>query len=42
MNEEKKCIGTIISKIDPHKDYKRGYIGMLAVDKPYRQLGIGK
>jgi peptide alpha-N-acetyltransferase len=36
-----RCVGVIISKIDEHRNKKRGYIGMLAVDSEYRGLGIG-
>ena len=42
---KEKMIGIIICKIDDRtKDkraYKRGYIGMLAVDDAYRRRGIG-
>lgn len=43
----KACIGAIVSKCDEHKhsvtqeQTMRGYIGMLAVTKPYRKMGIG-
>ena len=40
MHEE-KCIGAIVCKLDLHRDLKRGYIAMLAVDKEYRKLKIG-
>lgn len=35
------CVGVIICKVDNHKTRKRGYIGMLAVKRPYRKLRIG-
>ncbi|CAO1400561.1 unnamed protein product [Diamesa serratosioi] len=38
---EGKCIGAIVCKLDLHRDLKRGYIAMLAVDKEYRKLKIG-
>lgn len=38
-----KPIGCIVSKIDTHRDCrKRGYIGMLTVNKEYRGQGIAK
>ena len=44
-NNLDKMIGIVICKIDDRaKDehaYKRGYIGMLAVDDEYRRRGIG-
>lgn len=39
---EGKCVGVIVSKLDNHRGIFRGYIAMLAVDKEYRKLGIGK
>lgn len=41
-NSEGELIGVIVCKVDKHKSGKnRGYIGMLAVDKRYRNRGIG-
>ncbi|GAB5361788.1 hypothetical protein AAMO2058_000742500 [Amorphochlora amoebiformis] len=38
----KECIGTIVCKLDRHKNGKnRGYIAMLAVEKSHRKRGIG-
>jgi N-alpha-acetyltransferase 30 len=36
-----KCVGAIVCKFDLHRDIRRGYIAMLAVDKDYRKLKIG-
>lgn len=36
-----KCVGAIVCKLDMHRNVKRGYIAMLAVDKDYRKLKIG-
>jgi peptide alpha-N-acetyltransferase len=36
-----ECIGVVVCKVDPHKDWQRGYIGMLAVSHEYRKRGIG-
>ncbi|VVC89524.1 unnamed protein product [Leptidea sinapis] len=38
---EQKCIGAIVCKLDMHRNVKRGYIAMLAVDKKHRTKGIG-
>lgn len=38
---ENKCVGCIVCKLDIHRQMKRGYIAMLAVDKDYRKLKIG-
>ncbi|KAJ1662686.1 N-alpha-acetyltransferase 30 [Coemansia sp. RSA 1813] len=50
---EDECVGVIICKLEPHRRgynegyfdteefLNRGYIGMVAVGKPYRQMGIG-
>lgn len=41
--ETKEVIGTIVSKLEPHKSTRsRGYIGMLAVKTSYRGQGIAK
>ncbi|KAH3677006.1 hypothetical protein WICMUC_001912 [Wickerhamomyces mucosus] len=38
-----KVIGTIVSKLEPHRNVRlRGYIGMLVVQKEYRGQGIAK
>ncbi|KAJ1733187.1 hypothetical protein LPJ61_001682 [Coemansia biformis] len=49
-----ECAGVIICKLEPHKRryyeghfaeasmLNRGYIAMIAVDKPFRKLGIGR
>ena len=34
-------VGAIVCKLDTEKDFKRGYIAMLAVDNRYRKRGIG-
>ena len=41
-NSEGELIGVIVCKVDKHKksEKNRGYIGMLAVDKRYRNRGI--
>ena len=38
------CIGCIVSKVSPQKvtGMLKGYIAMLAVEKEYRRLGIGR
>jgi len=36
-----KCAGVIVCKLERHRDYLRGYIAMLAVDKNLRGKGIG-
>ncbi|KAH3675908.1 hypothetical protein WICPIJ_009214 [Wickerhamomyces pijperi] len=41
--ETSQVIGTIVSKLEPHKGTRsRGYIGMLAVKTAYRGQGIAK
>ena len=39
-----ECIGCIVSKVSPQKNtgMLKGYIAMLAVEKEYRRLGIGR
>jgi len=45
---EKKCIGCVVSKLEPHikqsegTNKLRGYIAMLAVDPNHRRLGLGR
>lgn len=40
-NEQGELVGVVVCKVDNHKSGRtRGYIGMLAVDKGYRKLGI--
>ena len=40
-NENGQLVGVVVCKVDNHKSGRtRGYIGMLAVDKEYRKLGI--
>jgi N-alpha-acetyltransferase 30 len=35
-------VGVVVCKIDDHKSgRRRGYLGMIVVDKEYRKLGIG-
>ncbi|KNE58837.1 hypothetical protein AMAG_04381 [Allomyces macrogynus ATCC 38327] len=41
-DETNDLIGVIVCKIDPHRHWKRGYIGMLAVSKAQRKRGIGR
>ncbi|KAJ3353627.1 N-alpha-acetyltransferase 30 [Allomyces javanicus] len=41
-DETNDLIGVIVCKIDPHRHWKRGYIGMLAVSKAHRKRGIGR
>ncbi|ORZ35985.1 acyl-CoA N-acyltransferase [Catenaria anguillulae PL171] len=41
-NDASKLVGVIVCKIDPHKHWRRGYIGMLAVNRTYRKQGIGR
>jgi ribosomal protein S18 acetylase RimI-like enzyme len=36
-----RCIGTIVSKLEPKNDRMRGYIAMLAVDPTFRGRKIG-
>lgn len=38
---EGRCVGAIVCKLDIHRNIRRGYIAMLAVDKDYRKLKIG-
>lgn len=35
------CFGTVVAKMELHRDVMRGYIAMLVVEKKYRYLGIG-
>lgn len=40
--DEDVCVATIVGKQDlSRKGVRRGYIGMLVVDKPYRKQGLG-
>lgn len=39
--DELKCVGAVVCKLDRHRNFNRGYIAMLAVDKDYRKLKIG-
>lgn len=34
--------GTVVCKMDLHRDHMRGYVAMLVVDKAYRGKGAGK
>ncbi|KAI9293054.1 acyl-CoA N-acyltransferase [Neoconidiobolus thromboides FSU 785] len=34
-------VGVVVAKLDTHKERKRGYIAMLAVDARFRKRGIG-
>jgi peptide alpha-N-acetyltransferase len=36
-----ECIGTIVCKLDRHRETYRGYIAMLAVHKDHRHKGLG-
>lgn len=36
-----QCVGTIVCKLDRHRETYRGYIAMLAVRKDYRSKGLG-
>ena len=37
-----KPIGVVVCKVDDHKSgRRRGYLGMIVVEKQYRKLGIG-
>lgn len=36
------CFGTVVCKMEPHKELMRGYIAMLVVEKAFRGLGIGE
>lgn len=38
---ETRCVGAIVCKLDLHRDTRRGYIAMLAVDENFRKRGIG-
>lgn len=40
-NDQDKCVGVIICKLDYHNERLRGYIAMLAVAKEYRKRKIG-
>eukprot|EP00959_Pyramimonas_sp_CCMP1952_P308696 6460770-Pyramimonas_sp.AAC.2 len=35
------CVGTIVCKMDRHRETFRGYIAMLVVDMPYRKHKLG-
>jgi peptide alpha-N-acetyltransferase len=37
----KECIGVVICKLDQHRESFRGYVGMLVVTKPHRDLKLG-
>jgi peptide alpha-N-acetyltransferase len=37
-----KLVGVILCKASLHKERMRGYIGMFAVDTPFRRCGIGR
>lgn len=34
--------GTVVCKMDMHRDHMRGYVAMLVVDKAYRGKGAGE
>jgi len=36
-----KPFGTVVCKMDMHRDHMRGYVAMLVVDKTYRGKGVG-
>jgi peptide alpha-N-acetyltransferase len=36
-----ECIGVVICKLDQHRESHRGYVGMLVVTKPHRNLKLG-
>ena len=36
-----ECIGVVICKLDQHRESFRGYVGMLVVTKPHRNLKLG-
>ncbi|GAX83570.1 hypothetical protein CEUSTIGMA_g10995.t1 [Chlamydomonas eustigma] len=36
-----KAFGTVVCKMDVHRDHMRGYVAMLVVDKAYRGKGAG-
>ena len=36
-----KAFGTVICKMDMHREHMRGYVAMLVVDKAYRGKGAG-
>eukprot|EP00955_Chlamydomonas_euryale_P007204 76297-Chlamydomonas_euryale.AAC.3 len=37
-----KAFGTVVCKMDMHRDHMRGYVAMLVVDKTYRGKGAGE
>ena len=37
-----KAFGTVICKMDMHREHMRGYVAMLVVDKAYRGKGAGR
>ena len=41
-DSERTMIATIVCKLEGEGDAMQGYMAMLAVDKDYRKLGIGK
>lgn len=42
VREGPHCFGTVVCRLDNHKNRQRGYLAMLVVEKEFRSRGVGE